>query len=222
MANDPADLPAPPGPEDAVLAPERTPAPPDGDIRVVDRRWWARGADAASAADDRSSDKPSYVRELEDRLAAKDEELRATIAKYREAANEFDEMRLRIRKDVARDLERSKRAMLADLLEVVDNLERAIDAGRQSGADGPLLQGVVLVHAQFLAKLDGLGVRKVDALGAGFDPTVHEAAAAVPVTDPGQDGRVVGVIRPGYAIGDDMLRPAVVAVARFDPEGVPS
>jgi molecular chaperone GrpE len=79
-----------------------------------------------------------------------------------------------------------------------------------------------MVRAQFLAKLDGLGVKLIDAEGRAFDPSVHEAATTVPVTDAGQDGLVVGVIRQGYTMGDDVLRPAVVAVAALTNQGAPS
>lgn len=192
------------------------------DIHVVDRRWWARGEAAADAAADGSLDKPTYVQELEARMAAKDEELRATLARYREANAEFEQARARMRRDVAREVERGTRAVLADLLDIVDNLDRAIEAARTAGSDPALLQGVELVRAQFLAKLDGHGVRLLDATGRPFDPSCHEAATMVPVTDPAQDGMVVGVIRRGYAIRDEVLRPAVVAVAAFDNQGVPS
>jgi len=192
------------------------------DIHVVDRRWWARGETAAGAAADESFDKPTYVQELEARMAAKDEELRATLVRYREANAEFEQARARMRRDVAREVERGTRAVLADLLDIVDNLDRAIEAARAAGSDPALLQGVELVRAQFLAKLDGHGVRPLDAAGRPFDPSCHEAATMVPVTDPAQDGMVVGVIRRGYAVRDEVLRPAVVAVAAFDNQGVPS
>jgi molecular chaperone GrpE len=162
------------------------------------------------------------VQELEQRLAAKDEELRATISRYREANAEFEQARVRIRRDIARDVERGTRTVFADLLDVVDNLERAIDAARNAASDPGLLQGVALVRAQFLAKLDGHGVRPFEAAGQRFDPARHEAATTVPVTDPAQDGVVVGVIRQGYTIRDEVLRPAVVAVAAFTGQGVPS
>ena len=76
-----------------------------------------------------------------------------------------------------------------------------------------------MVRAQFIGTLDGLGVRRIESAGTPFDPMLHEAAAAVPTTNPDEDGLVVGVIRPGYTIGDDVLRPAVVAVARLATEG---
>jgi len=187
---------------------------------VVDRRWWARAAAARGAGEpDSVSDKPSYVQELEQRLAAKNEELRTTITKYREAASDFEQSRLRMKRELAKELERSRRVMLADLLEVVDNLERAIESGRQLAGAEPLVQGVEMVRAQFIGTLDGLGVRRIESAGTPFDPMLHEAAAAVPTTNPDEDGLVVGVIRPGYTIGDDVLRPAVVAVARLATEG---
>ncbi|MGE5198107.1 MAG: nucleotide exchange factor GrpE [Rhodospirillaceae bacterium] len=192
------------------------------DIQVVDRRWWARAEAAADAAPDEPFDKPTYVQELEARLAAKDEELRATLTRYREANAEFEQARARLRRDVAREVERGTKSVLADLLDVVDNLDRAIDAVLASGSGPALLQGIEMVRAQFLGKLDGHGVRPIDAAGRRFDPSCHEAATTVPVADPEQDGVVVGVIRQGYTIRDEVLRPAVVAVAAFGNEGAPS
>ncbi len=201
----------------------RAPEPPDGDIRVIDRRWWARAA-AGDASDgtDVVSDKPSYVQELEQRLASKDDELRATISRYRDANTEFEQARARFRRDVAKEVERGKRAILADLLEVIDNLDRAIEAAPPGASSGALMQGVEMVRRQFLDKFASFGVARLDVLGQPFDPNTHEAAAAVPTSDPGQNGIVVGVIRSGYAIGNDLLRPAVVAVARLTTEGAAS
>ena len=201
----------------------RPPDPPDGDIQVIDRRWWARAAAGdATDATDVVSNKPSYVQEIEQRLASKDEELRATIGRYRDANAEFEQARARFRRDVAKEVERGKRAILADLLEVLDNLDRAIEAAQPGASGGALVQGVEMVRRQFLDKFASFGVARLDVLGQPFDPNTHEAAAAVPTSDPGQNGIVVGVIRSGYAIGNDLLRPAVVAVARLTTEGAAS
>src|SRR4051812_27955903 len=101
-------------------------------VKVVDRRWWANpdssGAGGASAAV--PSLKPTYVEELEQKLADKDKQLQDAIAKYRGAAAEFEESRLRLRREIGKDIERARREILADLLDVVDNLDRALDAGR--------------------------------------------------------------------------------------------
>jgi molecular chaperone GrpE len=188
-------------------------------VKVVDRRWWAR-AEAGEAAPgaDSPSRKPTYVEELERQLAEKDRQLQEVLAKYRQAAGEFDEARLRLRREISKDIERARRDVLVELIEVLDNLDRAIDAARQRPSADTLLQGVEMVQRQFLAKLDGLGVTRMDADARPFDPELHEAITTVPAASRDQDGLVVGIVRHGYRIGSDVLRPAAVAVARAGPE----
>jgi molecular chaperone GrpE len=183
-------------------------------VKVVDRRWWARGEDAGGDAP--RSDKPTYVQELEQQLAEKDTQLQETLAKYRQAASEFEESRLRLRREISKDIERARRDVIADLLEVLDNLDRALETtgSAQQASVESVLQGVEMVRRQFLAKLEGLGVTRIPVADQPFDPSVHEAVTSVPASDPDQDGRIVGVIRHGYRIGDDVLRPASVAVAQ--------
>jgi len=181
-------------------------------VKVVDRRWWARGDDAAPP-EDRSA-KPTYVQELEQQLAEKDRIAQEYIAKYRQAASEFEESRLRLRREVSKDVERGRREILADLLDVVDNLDRAIDSARGAATAEALLQGVEMVRRQFLSKLESLGVKRIEVDGVDFDPLKHEAVSTVPAAAPADDGRVVGVVRHGYMIGEDILRPASVAVAK--------
>jgi molecular chaperone GrpE len=181
-------------------------------VKVVDRRWWARGEDDAQPAE--RSTKPTYVEELERQLAEKDRIAQEYIAKYRQAASEFEESRLRLRREISKDIERSRREILADLLDVVDNLDRAIDAAGKARSPDALLQGVEMVRRQFLSKLDSLGVKRIESEGAQFDPLRHEAVSTVPAATPEDDGRVVGIIRHGYTIGEDVLRPASVAVAK--------
>jgi molecular chaperone GrpE len=193
-------------------------------VKVVDRRWWARSEDGDAAVD--RSDKPTFVEDLERKLVESEKRGQEYLAKYREASQEFENVRARMRRDLAKDAERTRRDVLISLLEVVDNLDRAIDAAKKSprpgsgqagttGAD-PLLQGVEMVQQQFLAKLDGFGVKRIDAQGAQFDPVLHEAVTTVPAPDASADGRVVGVITHGYRIGEEVLRPALVAVAKSD------
>jgi molecular chaperone GrpE len=192
---------------------------PDEPLRVVDRRWWARqeGDAGATATEPERDRKPSYVEELEQQLADRAAQLQSIAAEHRRALEEFEQAKVRIRREVARDIERGRRAIVSDLLEVLDNLDRAIGAARDSDAPADaLLRGVELVRDQFLAKLEGIGVRRIDAIGQAFDATAHEAVTVTPVSDPSQDGRVVDVTRPGYAIGDDLLRPASVVVGRLD------
>jgi molecular chaperone GrpE len=180
-------------------------------VKVTDRRWWAREGDEPVVAEEPKL-KPSYVEELEARIAAKDAELHQLLVKYRGANEEFDQARARLRKEVTKDVERGRRSLIVSFLEVLDNLDRAIDAAGNR-ADDPLVQGVALVRQQFLATLEGLGVTRLSPAGQPFDPARHEAVTTVSASPGIAAGTVVGVIKPGYMIGDDVLRPAQVAVA---------
>jgi molecular chaperone GrpE len=210
----------------------------DPEIKIVDRRWWVHPEGARDGAEGGAAEprfelrKPTYVEELERQLAEKDKQLEEVIGRYKEATREFDSVKARIRRDVLKDIERGKKAILAELLDVVDNLDRAIDAARQapgpaaggvppdsSGTAGQtggdrLLEGVLMVRDQFLSKLEGLGVKRMAPLGQAFDPARHEAASLVPVGDAGQDNIVLGVIREGYEFNGEVLRPALVAVGQ--------
>jgi len=190
--------------------------PQDDTVKVVDKRWWARGDDGGAPRADQAGQKPTYVEELERRAADAEKQAQEYLGKYRQASQEFEDARARMRKELAKDAERSRRDVLVSLIEVVDNLDRAIDAATKAGKSSgdPLLQGVEMVQQQFLAKLDGFGVKRIAALGAAFDPSLHEAVTAVPAPDAASDGRVMGVITHGYRIGDEVLRPALVAVGK--------
>lgn len=181
------------------------------DLKVTDRRWWARGEEPPVTTEEPRL-KPTYIEELEARLASKDNELQQILAKYRGAADEFDQARARLRKEVTKDVERGRRALIASFLDVLDNLDRALAAANGRPPD-PVIDGVSLVRQQFLTTLEGLGVRRIDPLQEPFDPARHEAVTSVAPSDAAPAGTIVGVIRPGYLIGDDVLRPAQVAVA---------
>ena len=192
------------------------------DIKVVDRRWWAKGEAAKDADAAETSNKPSYVEQLEGQLKEKDAQIQEFLTKYKTASQDFDQSRARLRKETSKEIERGRRAMIVELLEVVDNLDRAIDAAVQaaeSGESSPafeaLLQGIALVHQQFLAKLESFGVKRLELdEQTAFDPSLHEAVGTVPVPSAEHDGRIVGIVAHGYVAGEEVIRPAMVAVGK--------
>jgi molecular chaperone GrpE len=204
-------------------------------MRVVDRRWWAResvpeGTEPIEATGVR---KPSYVEELEERVAQLGAELRQLTEERRRSVDEFDQARQRLRREQSRDVERARRAVITSLLDVLDNLDRAVTAGRdvldRSGdelatgektaarlqAATNMARGVELVREQFRSALQALGVTRLPALDQPFDAERHEAVTTAPVTDASREGHVVAVIKEGYTIGDEILRPASVVVGRM-------
>ena len=195
----------------------------NGSVRVVDRRWWARNEEAQSqeSSDDAAGRKPTVVEDLEQQLAETRQRLQDVLTDHRRSLDEFEQVKGRIRREVGRDVERGRRTILVEFLDVMDNLERAIDAARrEADASGggaavePLIRGVELVRDVFLSKLQAFGVTRTSALGEPFDATRHEAVTTTPVADQAQDGLVVAVVKDGYAIGDEILRPASVVVGQ--------
>jgi molecular chaperone GrpE len=178
----------------------------------VDRRW-ARGESAAT--DEAPSLKPTVVEDLEQRLADSANQLQAVIAEHRRSLEEFDQIKARWRRDSAREIERAKRQVLAEFLEVVDNLDRAIAANTAGDNLDQVARGVQLVRDQFLAKLEAFGVSRTPALGERFDAARHEAISTAPGASPDDEGIVLAVVKEGYAIGDELLRPASVVVGTY-------
>jgi molecular chaperone GrpE len=177
----------------------------------VDRRWWARGEQVEPAE---AAGKPSYVEELEARLAEKDRLLQQYIEQHKAATAEFEQSRVRARRDAGKEIERGKRAILVELLDVVDNLDRALESAKDARSIDTLVHGVEMVRQQFLQRLEGFGITPLDPLNEPFDPTRHEAVTVIPTQGTGDEEKVVGVVRRGYLVGDEVLRPAQVAVGK--------
>lgn len=194
---------------------------------MSDRRFWAQEArEAAKAEEDGAAtadaegaqartEYPNYVEELRAALAAKDEQLRGLVASFKEeVAKSVEETKSRLRRENEREVERMRGRVVEELLEVLDNLDRSMEASSQSRNFDALAEGIKLVAGQFSAKLQGLGLTRFDTIGEPFDPAIHEAIGTAEVTDPAQNGRVVREIKAGYRMGDKVLRPALVQVGQ--------
>lgn len=128
---------------------------------------------------------------------------------------EFDNYRKRTRKEMEESRTRGAEELIVKLLPVIDNLERAIAAGEaaaHSEASGRLVEGVRMVHRQFLTVLEGVGVTPVQAVGNPFDPNLHEAVA-YEASDEHPEGTVIEEMQRGYVLGGRVLRPSMVKVA---------
>jgi molecular chaperone GrpE len=126
---------------------------------------------------------------------------------------EFDNYRKRVERDRQSMSDTVAADVVRDLLPLVDDLERALKA--DTGADGAeaYRRGVELIHRQLLDVLRKRGVRAIDALGTDFDPHIHQAIAHEPA-DGRRDGEVIEEFGRGYMLGDRMIRPAIVKVAK--------
>ena len=125
---------------------------------------------------------------------------------------EFDNYRKRIERERREQADSTVADLLESLLAVVDDFDRAltVEAGPEADA---YRTGVELIHAKLLDFLKKRGVRAIDALGADFDPNIHQAVMHE-VSPDHRDGEVIGELRKGYMLGDKLLRPAMVKVAK--------
>jgi molecular chaperone GrpE len=126
---------------------------------------------------------------------------------------EFDNYRKRVERDRQAMAESAAADLVRDLLPLIDDLERALkaDAG-PDGADN-YRRGVELIHRQLLETLRKRGVRPIEALGSDFDPHYHEAVAYEPAHGR-REGEVIEEFGRGYMLGDRLLRPSMVKVAK--------
>lgn len=141
---------------------------------------------------------------LKEKEALYDRLLRATA--------EFDNYRKRVERERRELSEYAAADVLTDLLAIVDDFERALEAPAGAQSDS-YRQGIELIHKQMLDVLRKRGVRPVDAVGADFDPNFHQAVIHE-VSPDHREGEVMQELRRGYMLGDRLLRPAMVKVAK--------
>ena len=127
------------------------------------------------------------------------------------AVADFDNYRKRIDRERRELSEYAAADVLLELLPIIDNFERALQA--PAGGDEAFKKGVELIHKQMLDLLRKRGVTLIEALGADFDPNVHQAVIHEP-SDEHREGEVMQELQRGYKLGDRLLRPAMVKVAK--------
>ena len=140
---------------------------------------------------------------------------------------EMENLRRRTEREIADARTYGVSAFARDIVAVADNMDRALgalDAGLREKADAgtkALLDGVELTERELLNVLEKHGVKKFEPLGEKFDPNLHQAMFELP--DPTRiAGTVAQVMQPGYTIGERVLRPALVAVAKGGPKAAPA
>ncbi len=129
---------------------------------------------------------------------------------YLRLAADFDNYRKRVAREHAELTRRANERLLNELLPVLDDLKRALEAATEH-EEAKLEEGVQLVHRSLVALLERHGLSEIAAEGA-FDPHVHEALLAQPA-EGAAEGAVLQVLQKGYRLGDRVLRPARVIVA---------
>ncbi|MEM3423535.1 MAG: nucleotide exchange factor GrpE [Nitrososphaeria archaeon] len=149
-----------------------------------------------------------YRKEVEEEKKKAEEYL--TRLKYVQA--DYLNFRRRIEKEIDEIKKYSNERFIISLLEIVDELEMALEAGKNTNSIKILLEGVEMTLKKLNKILENEGVKKIDALGKMFDPNVHYVIARVEKDDV-EEGIILEEVRKGYIMKDRVIRPSIVKVA---------
>lgn len=169
-----------------------------------------RGSTEAEASTSGAAPAVDPLAEAEQKAAALKDQLLRTAA-------DFDNYRKRSRREVDDARQSGRETMLTDLLPVFDNLERAVGHVSAASDVQSLASGIQMVMKQFRDTLQRQGIERIQTVGQPFDPNVHEAIQQL-VTADFEPGCVAGEVQAGYRLGERLIRPAMVVVAKA-PEG---
>ncbi len=170
-------------------------------VSVVDKRRVGRG----DAQVDRATEanlKPTYVEELERRVHLAERNLKTRVAELEE---ETRRSRERLLKDLEKRYEEKERSLLTEVLDILDDVDRACSLTSEVPA---VADGLALIAARAQRFLENHGCTRTEPRGETFDPNTMEAVAV----QPGPENTVVSVLQAGYERGDVLLRPARVTV----------
>jgi molecular chaperone GrpE len=139
------------------------------------------------------------------------DEARELKDKWLRNAAEFENYRKRTRREWELLQQRTKAEVILELLAVVDDFERAFSVVGER--DDDFIQGIRLIYNNLQSSLEKLGVRKIEALHAPFDPAYHMAVAQIE-RDGADSNHVIEIVQQGYCLGDLVIRPAKVVIAK--------
>lgn len=162
------------------------------------------GAEVENAADQPLS--------IEEQLAAAQAEAARNLDGWQRTQAEFANARKRFEKQRVDTYVNANADLVAKLLPVIDDLERALESAPGDTRDAPWVAGVNLVYRKMLAVLEEMNVLSIPAVGEPFDPNLHEALSQEPSQEY-ESGIIVREMRRGYRLGDRVIRPSLVTVA---------
>jgi molecular chaperone GrpE len=160
-----------------------------------------------------ASDSGIEIERLRQALDEKTREVESQQDRYLRAVAEFDNARKRAARDREDYVRFANESLVRELLPVLDNFDRALDAARGDAGAAAWTAGIELIHRELLRALEKFGVTPFSAIGERFDPARHEAVARVPAGADQPEMTVVAETLRGYQMHGRVLRPALVTVA---------
>jgi molecular chaperone GrpE len=192
----------------------------DESFRVDDRRHWAADSagvetEVAEAEEEVAPARPTVLDEYRQRTEEAEGRLQEYIDAFKRFKAEQEQVRVRLQRDVDRRVALKFGELVGDLLESMDDLDRALSHVADVPEAGPLTDGLLIVRKRFLTALERHGVEQIIPDEEPFDPNHAEAVRVDPVEEPEKNGQVTETLRPGYRLEGHVIRPARVAVGRY-------
>jgi len=153
------------------------------------------------------------IKILREKLKEKETEAAEYLNTLQRLQADFDNYKKRMVKEQTEFLAVASKDLILELIPVIDNLERALKASKESKDFNSLSKGVEMVHAQLMEVLNRAGLSEIDPNGEEFDPFHHEAVMQVE-SEKHADNTVVDVLHKGYLLKGKLLRPAAVKVTK--------
>ncbi|WP_038069031.1 MULTISPECIES: nucleotide exchange factor GrpE [Thermoanaerobacterium] len=154
------------------------------------------------------------IEELKNKLKQKEDEANEYLEMAQRLKAEFENYRRRTEKEKADLIEYGKEQVILDILPVIDNFERALEASHGDNEEiASFKEGVNLIYRQFKGILEKIGVKEIEALGQIFDPYKHHAVMQEEVEDK-KENEIIEVFQKGYMFNNKVIRPSMVKVAK--------
>jgi molecular chaperone GrpE len=152
------------------------------------------------------------TKKLEEKLEVEQKKSKEYLNRLEYLQADFENYRKRVEKGVQEAVQRSNEKLVACLIDIMDDLEKAISAGKTTENKVALLEGVRMVHKNLEKLLEKEGLERFECVGQAFDPNLHEVLAQVP-TKKHQSGTVVAEARKGFMFKGKVIRPSIVKIA---------
>jgi len=169
--------------------------------------------EAAAEVQDQSADETAEKTDAE-KLAEAEEEIARLKDRYLRQAAEFDNFRKRTLKEKSELLLNGGEKVIASLLPVLDDLERAMDNMEKSSDVETLREGVELIVSKLEKTLATHGLKKIETEGKDFDTDFHEAVALVPADEEAKKNKIIDCVQPGYMLNEKVIRHSKVVVGQ--------
>lgn len=157
------------------------------------------------------------VEELQNQIATLKKEAQEASDQLLRRTAELDNFRKRLIRDKEDSIKYANQQILSDLIQIIDNFERAIVSGKEAKDFESFVDGVEMIHSQILSTLDTkYGLKQMESLHQEFDPALHEAIAMVENQEHKEKQIVLEEYQKGYMLSDRVLRPAKVVVSKLD------